>query len=331
MDTPFFDHIRGQHKAKALLARALASNRLSHGYLFSGPDGVGKTTMAMAFAAQMFCTGDSVAGPCGQCGGCIKFRSSNHPDFIRIAPQGAAIKIDQIRALKEALVYAPFEKGYRVVVLEEVHTMRREAGNSLLKLLEEPPPGNLFLLLASSAEALLPTIVSRCQVIPFFPLSPDAATAVIVAHQPELGEEHARLLAALADGCPGQALILETEGVLTLYSEVLEQMVRRYPSEAERVEGALGIAAEMGALKEPLPVLLQLFRLFFKDVMKAVAGVVPQAAQSAPVAAARELWNLDQLSAKIAAVDLAEKALARNCNRGLVCEVLMLEIIGYPQ
>ena len=80
------------------------------------------------------------------CPGCLKFRSGNHPDFLRIRPDGAAIKIDQIRELKKSLNYAPFESAQRVVILEEVHTMRREAGNSLLKVLEEPPPDNLLIL-----------------------------------------------------------------------------------------------------------------------------------------------------------------------------------------
>ena len=322
-----FDQIRGQVKAKKLLEKALASNRLSHGYLFSGPTGVGKATMAAAVADILLCESQQEGRPCGVCPGCLKMLSGNHPDYIRITPQGAAIKIDQIRALKEALVFSPFENGYRVVVLEDVHTMRREAGNSLLKILEEPPPDNIFLLIGASAESLLSTIVSRCQVIPFFSLPLEDAATVIIDQCPEMERENALILAALSDGCPGQALALETEGLFDIYTHFLDRLRQQYPNEAVRVESALAFAGEISALKETLPVLLRLFRIFFKDVMMVRAGGKNEQSCSPEVAMARELWNLNQLSAKIMAVDLAEKALARNCNRGLVCEVLMLDLL----
>jgi DNA polymerase-3 subunit delta' len=322
-----FEKIRGQKKAKRLLEKALASNRLSHAYLFSGPAGVGKATTAAAVADLLLCESQQGDRPCGVCPGCAKKHSGNHPDYIRITPQGAAIKIDQIRALKEALVFSPFESGYRVVVLEDVHTMRREAGNSLLKLLEEPPPNNIFILIGSSAEALLSTIVSRCQVIPFFSLPLEDAATVITAQSPGMEKENALMLAALSDGCPGQALTLETEGLFEIYTHFLERLRQQKSDEAVRVENALAFAAEISVLKETLPVLLHLFCIFFKDVMMVSAGGKSEQSCSPEVAMVRELWNLNQLSAKIAAVDLAEKALARNCNRGLVCEVLMLDLL----
>ena len=283
--------------------------------------------MAAAVAELLLCESQQDERPCGVCPGCVKMHSGNHPDYIRITPQGAAIKIDQIRALKKALVFSPFENGYRVVILEDVHTMRREAGNSLLKLLEEPPPNNIFILIGSSAEALLSTIVSRCQVIPFFALPLEDAASVITRQSPGIDKENALMLAALSDGCPGQALSLETEGLFEIYTHFLDRLRQPKRAEAVRVENALAFAGEISVLKETLPVLLRLFRIFFKDVMLVRAGGKSAQSCSPEVATVRELWNLNQLSAKIAAVDLAEKALARNCNRGLICEVLMLDLL----
>lgn len=321
-----FEQIRGQLKAKKLLSRALANNRLSHAYLFSGPDGVGKAALAKFFAAQLLCEVTEGEKPCGECPGCKKFISDNHPDFIRVTPDGAAIKIAQIRELKEALIYSPFEKGYRVVILEDVQTMRREAGNSLLKILEEPPADNIFILLGSSKETLLPTIVSRCQVIPFFPLSSADAAKVIAAHSPELNQEDAVLLATLADGSPGRALTIQTSGLFELFQDFLTTVLQTYESESQQVEQGLLLGGRISQLKEELPVFLQLLRIFFKDVMAAHISNHVQGIYPAQIARARELWNLDQLSAKIAVVDLAEKGLERNCNRGLVCEVLLLDL-----
>ena len=105
----------------------------------------------------------------------------NHPDFLVISPDKGVIKIDQIRRLCQELSYPPYESETRVVVLEDVHTMRREAANSLLKTLEEPPDDNLLILTAESSKEILATLISRCQVVPFTPLSISDTTAILIA------------------------------------------------------------------------------------------------------------------------------------------------------
>jgi DNA polymerase III subunit delta' len=248
-----FSPILGQAKALTLLSRAVKSGRLAHAYLFAGPDGVGKTTVALDLAAILLCRDPLAERPCGICPGCLKFHSSNHPDFLRIRPDGAAIKIDQIRQLKKALNFAPFESRLRIVLLEEVHTMRREAANSLLKVLEEPPADNLLILVGNAAGSLLDTIVSRCQVIPFAPLPLALAAAIIRTHRQELDEAGSLALAALADGCPGQALAMETDGVLALYNQILKELLVEDVRPPERVERALALAIDLAEAKEGLP------------------------------------------------------------------------------
>ncbi len=320
-----FSAILGQTKPLTLLSRAVGSGRLAHAYLFAGPDGVGKTTVALDLAAVLLCRRPQDLRPCGSCPGCLKLQSGNHPDFLRIAPEGAAIKIDQIRNLKKALNFAPFEGGLRIVLLEDVQTMRREAGNSLLKILEEPPANNLLLLVGNATGGLLDTIVSRCQVIPFTPLPLPLAAEIIRVRKPELDAAGSLALAALVDGCPGQALTLEADGVLVLYRRLLKEIMAETASPAMRVEKALALAAEMAESKEGLEPLLALLRIFLKNTMAARTSAtctpfVPE------VMRIRERWSLSQLSAKIAAIDLAEQALARNCNRSLTSEVLLLDL-----
>ena len=141
MNTNYFtiDSVLGQEKAKKMLRRAVRGNRLSHAYLFRGPAGVGKKTLARAFGNYLNCQNPTNGqDACASCQSCHKLKSGNHPDLLVVEPEGVSIKIKQIRELKHALTFPPFEANYRIVLITDVHAMRREAANSLLKILEEP-------------------------------------------------------------------------------------------------------------------------------------------------------------------------------------------------
>jgi len=327
-----FQDTLGQPKAVRFLNRSFENGRLAHAYLFKGPEGVGKKTTAKQFAAALLCKAGNPEGPCGSCSCCVQFASGNNPDFLHIRPQGAAIKIDQVRKLKKELGYPPLESPRRVILLEDVHTMRREAGNSLLKLLEEPPPDNILLLTAIDAEPVLPTILSRCQTIPFFPLPLNLAAQIIARQNSSLTDEEAEHLARLAGGCPGIARTFDTADLLPKYTEVITSFIEPGARQADRVEKALTMAKDCAELKEGLEQLLDLLRLFLKETMLAhLHGTgddkSPQTGDRT-VLLARERWNLTQLSDKIQVIDFVTKALARNCNRLMACEVLFLKLLS---
>ena len=321
-----FADIIGQTKAKAFLRRAMAGDRLAHGYLFAGPDGVGKKSMARALAAALLCTAPLDQRPCGHCGGCVKYQSGSHPDLLTIVPDGAMVKIGQVRELKKSLSFPPFASGMRVVIVEDVQTMRREAGNSLLKILEEPPPDNILLLIASDAEPVLPTIVSRCQVIPFTPMAPDETAIVLSRIYPEHTSDEIQTLVQLSGGCPGRLQDEHSGQILTLRQECIQLISTTDGGAARSVEQALELAVRMAELKEGLPTLFDMLALFFKDVMLAKLGQQVQAGGD-EMDQARERWNLQQLSDMVETVDHAHLAIARNCNRGLVCEVMLLQLL----
>lgn len=322
-----FSAIIGQPKAVNLLTRALNSNRLAHGYLFVGPEGVGKSSTARALAAHLFCQEPLSTAPCSHCGGCVKFSSGNHPDFQLIRPEGAGIKIQQIRELKKTLSFPPFTAEQRIVIIEDAQTMGREAGNSLLKILEEPPPNNLLLLVAADSEPLLETIVSRCQLIPFMPLPPEQAVRIIQHNHPEFTAEEARAMAKLTGGCPGQAGTLYNDDVLLVHKDCIHALSNPGASRAEALEQALYLAGRLAELKEGLDQVLDLFDLHFKEKMISLLNR-EQEAGPAPAPGMREGWNLQRLSAMVDAVEAARRQLARNCNRALVCEVLVLEFFS---
>jgi DNA polymerase-3 subunit delta' len=325
-----FSNLIGQGRAKKLLWRSVANNRVAHAYLFRGPDGVGKKRTALTFAAFVNCQAAAGNDVCGGCRSCRKFHSSNHPDLHVIRPDGAMIKIDQIRQLRQILSFPPLEAAFRVVIIEDVHTMRREAANSLLKTLEEPPPDNLLILTADQASEVLPTIVSRCQIIPFSPL-PYEQLARALMSEDGLAQETAFTLAAISEGSLGQARILADQQLLDCRRQIVESLLLLSPRQPDAPAIVFRLAEKAAGLKEQLPDLFDLLRIWLRDLTYLAAGdaesdiVSHDLATSLP--AARERWSLSELSDKFRLISQAEKKLLRNCNRALVCEVLFLSMI----
>ncbi|MCG6878384.1 MAG: DNA polymerase III subunit delta' [Deltaproteobacteria bacterium] len=201
----FFSQIIGQEKAKHLLESVVRRKRVPHAYLFTGVAGIGKTSTAKAFTMMLNCDTPSGLDGCGGCPSCRKILNGNFPDFITLEPDGQKIKIEQIRELNRSLGYAPFSGGYRVCVIHKAEAMTGEAANSFLKTLEEPPPGNIFVLNAAEPRDLLPTIVSRCQRVSFRPLKIEEIIAQLTK-KTALDGPSVEILARAADGSLGRAL-----------------------------------------------------------------------------------------------------------------------------
>lgn len=315
---PFY----GQYQARNLLARSIAADRLAHAYLFRGPEGVGKQLFARGLAAAVNCKQRKNLSACGICAACKKFAAGSHPDFMLVSPEKGAIKIGQIRDLIKNLSFAPYEAETRVVLIEDVHTMRQEAANSLLKTLEEPPANNLLILTAASTGNVLQTIISRCQTIPFYVLTFEETTKILVRQDESLDIETATLLARLAEGSPGRAMLLQRRELVAFWKDLIALLLDRGENEAEDVGKILLMAEAMAALKEDLPSLFSLLRLWIRDCLFTVHGQQVEAGSLN----ARKDWNSEQYFAKLKAVNQAEKELGRNCNRTLVCEVLLFRL-----
>jgi DNA polymerase-3 subunit delta' len=324
-----FSGILGQQKAKELLQRTVSRNKISHAFLFRGAPGVGKKTTAKAFAALINCLTPRNREACGLCSSCRKLKAGSHPDFMMVQPEGAGIKISQIRALRQALTFPPYEGRYRIALLTDIHTMRREAANSMLKTLEEPPPDTVLILTGEEATGILPTILSRCQVIPFYPL-PVGMVAEALVQTRDLAPEPARTLAAVAEGSLGRAeLLLETD-LLTVRQEIIEKLTRLEPDDPRTIETVYQLAETAARLKENLPELLELLKSWLHDLTLTAHGITENLMNrdllhSHPATGRR--WNLMQLSAKIQKIAQAEKQLNRNCNRALICEVLFFGLL----
>ena len=198
--------IIGHQQITEQLQYTVASDRIAGAYLFVGPTGVGKETVAHYFAQLIFCQQDTQPPTaCGTCLACRKADSGNHPDLQFIRPEGSLLKIGQIRELQKQIIYEPLEASRKVYILTDVERMTEEAENCLLKTLEEPPASSVLILLTSNSRALLPTTRSRCQILQFHPM-PTQELAEILVERFSIAPEQATTLATTAEGVIGKAL-----------------------------------------------------------------------------------------------------------------------------
>jgi DNA polymerase-3 subunit delta' len=210
--TPF-SGILGQERAVGLLRRYAAAARRAPGFLFHGEEGIGKEKAARAFAEALICRSPGADGACGACPECRLLAGGGHPSLFFVAkPEDkASIPIDKIRELWEELSLKAFSDRPRVVLFLPADDLQLPAANALLKTLEEPPPSTHLLLVAHRLSRLPATILSRCQKIPFSPLSPGTVERVLrsapgVAER--YPEEALRTAVACCGGSPGRALAL---------------------------------------------------------------------------------------------------------------------------
>jgi DNA polymerase-3 subunit delta' len=190
-----FAGIPGQALPKAFFERVVREGTLSHAYLLAGPEGLAKTGFAREVGAALVASCDD----CGACPECARARAGLHPDLHLLEREGDVWRIDQVRAIVNDLGLKPFAAARRVWVIPEVEHMNRESANTFLKSLEEPPPHVVFLLVTDRLERVLPTIVSRCQVVEFRPLS-DTEVAAYLMEGHHIDPVAAEALARLSRG-----------------------------------------------------------------------------------------------------------------------------------
>ncbi|NDJ54773.1 MAG: DNA polymerase III subunit [Chloroflexi bacterium] len=314
----------GHEWAVNLLRGRLASQRLGHAYLITGPPSIGKTTLASRLAQAINCQNPDQA-PCGQCRACQLIERRIHPDLEVLGDDGVNIKIDAIRDLQANLARRPFEAPYRIALVLNLHNASLASADALLKTLEEPPAEVKLILTADNAELLLPTIVSRCQVLPLRPV-PLRNIEMALVQEYDIPPDQAVLLARLSGGRPGWAIShAQDEDQMAWRGEVLNSIIDALRSTyTQRFSLAEAIARDNQRDR-----ILELWLSWWRDVvLLANETRVPPVNMDRAADLDEVAYRIDPDDALIAlkAVRRTTEALGRYANARLALEVMMLDL-----
>jgi len=326
--------LHGHEWAETLLQHQLASGQVRHAYLFTGPDGVGRRTLALRFAQAVNCTNPPAPGKaCGACRICIHTEKMQQVDLsiVQAETPGAMIKVDQIRALQHSLSLSPYEARYRIALLLDFEAANANAQNALLKTLEEAPDKVILLITASSAEELLPTIVSRCELMRLRPLPVDQLTDVLTSNH-GVDAATARQVAALSGGRVGVALrYLEDPGEVAGHTELVDSLFELLGCSLRqrfaRVEGMIKASDQAGS-RAKLRETLQTWIGVWRDALLVASGsTVPitHLAHQDAIQALAERFPADQIHAHMRKLEKGLTMLDQNVNPRLLLENILLD------
>lgn len=329
MSTETIIPVYGHQWAQELLRAAILAQRTSHAYLFTGPDRVGKTTLARAFAQALTCESprDQGLGACGHCRSCRLAASRSHPDHHFISPEKGQIRVDAIRDMIREANLSPVEGRFKVFIISSFDQANLSAANALLKTLEEPSDTTRILLISSQAASLLPTITSRCQIVHLRPLSPE-----IIAHALQenwqIPTERATLLAGLSGGRLGWAVEMATQAAS--WNAYQEQLHLMETIVHEDVVARMS-TAETISRTDDLEAALHTWLLFWRDVLllqQAAPDFVLHRDRFSLLESLARQTSPSQVRRFLAALMKTAEYTHKNVNIRLALESLLLKVPG---
>lgn len=280
----------GHHQAEAELLQAWQSERLHHAWMITGPRGIGKATLAYRFA-RFILSGGRAGGDAGLFGNgdpqnlavdpansaSIRIDAGSHPDLLTIerginektGKMRGEVVVEDVRGVREFMALTPAEGGWRIVIVDSADEMNKAAANALLKILEEPPPRALLLLVCHAPGRILATIRSRCRMLSLTPLAQDLVEQVLSQTLPDLEAGDRHILARLSDGSPGRASVLAEEEGAELQQKLL-QIIKSLPT--LDVVATYELADRMGKAERGWSCLEELFERLVARLLRAAVG-----------------------------------------------------------
>jgi DNA polymerase-3 subunit delta' len=322
-----FHDIYGHEKKIEIIQKALARKRIGHAYLFSGISAVGKKTLAREFVKALNCEKeDALHDSCGECSSCRKIKNDNHPDVFFVEADGQFIRIDAIREIQEQMKCPPLEARRRVFVIDDADKMNDQAANALLKMLEEPSPSNILILVTARPYSMPSTIISRCQHMRFNPLRFDAVAKFLV-DQTGMDHQRAFLLAGLSGGSIGRAIELNKDDIVLYRTELLKLLsITRRNDPFSLINFASFLGQGKNEIKQGLNILNTFFRdaLVFKETQKNEMLVNQDNLSLISNQAAR--LSGGQILQNIALVEKAGETIDQNVNKSLTLETMAFKL-----
>ena len=329
----------GQDRAVTLLQRNLERGSVAHAYLLVGPPHVGKMTLALELAQALNC--EAAEPPCGECDPCRKVASGKHADVqvIGLSSNGNSndkprteISIDQVRDMQHSSNLPPFEGKHKVFIIDGAELMSNEAANCLLKTLEEPSEGVIFILLTANDSVLPDTVVSRCQRLELRPL-PTSQVETALSERRSLESDKTGLLSRLCHGRLGWALTAaDDDSLLQRRDQLMERLLEVIRGDNElRFDYAAQLAAQFGQNRGSVQEVLDLWLDWWRDLLLVKLGSTDTITNIDHEAELDEVgwgYSLAQIRAFIDSIQAAGEQLGQNANPRLVLEVLMLSIPG---
>jgi DNA polymerase III subunit delta' len=324
----------GQEWAVEMLKGHLQRDSVRHAYLFCGPGGVGRRTLALRFAQALNCIKPVAPGePCGKCKPCQQIERMQYTDLavVQAEKEGGTLKVEQVRALRQTLVLKPYQGKYRLALFLRFQEANANAANALLKTLEEAPSHVIIILTADSPEQLLPTIVSRCEVLRLRPVPVEAVEEFLLDHGAE--KDSARLLAHVSGGRPGYALrLMQDPKALDFRSRRLEDLSRLLKSTLrERFAYAEKLTDRKKESDEQFRETLHVWLSFWRDVLLCASHAsapLINIDRQADVEGLAGRLSLQEARRLVGETENAVERLESNVNARLLAEVLLMD---WPQ
>jgi DNA polymerase-3 subunit delta' len=321
--------IAGQDKILALLNYSLKTNNIAHAYLLVGPRHVGKGTLALNLAQALNCDGDNP--PCGQCRSCRRILEGKHADVTSTGlASRTEISIDDIRELQHLANLPPYEGKCKVFIIEDAEYLSTEAANSLLKVLEEPPPKVTWLLLAADEQRLLPTVASRCQRLELKPI-PLEQTQKILTDSYNVDLSKVKLLAHLCQGCLGWALsVLADDKLFQQRCQRIDKLSSLLTASLEeRFAYAQELAAQLSQDRKSVAEVAKIWLSWWRDLML-IKGNCKEAITNIDYETVleeqAEILSLSEIKRFISNLSSAQEEISQNVNPRLAFESLMLNL-----